>query len=102
MTCVGGNSALEMKSHTSRSAGVGLFLMLFELDLLNTGFMHTTLRQKWGGGICLNSCAYAPELVAMLHVRLTFSVTVVAFWKWQLIVECELLVISGTCVDTLW
>ena len=67
-------------------------------------FLHTSLRQKWGGGICSNIqfvlCIH-PSLrssQSLICARSTIKMTAVAFWKNSSFDERLLQEINGTCV----
>ena len=71
-------------------------------------FGHTTLRQKWGDGICLNiqfvSCIHAcptpyTRFLVVLCTRLTTTTTDTA-WKNDSFAECVLRENSCTCAHT--
>ena len=69
---------------------------LYTVSSQNTPpFLHTTLRQKWGGGILILFRAYASPAVP--HTIVTTAVTL---WMNGSFNERVLQEISGACVET--
>ena len=94
------HSERNAKRTKSKHTSVYDRITVGSIPRIRSPFLHTTLRQKWGGGVCSNIHSHKTAFLAIFNTCEVDHQDETAFWKNGSFDECVLQEISGTCVHT--